>query len=65
METKFLVQVGRGPKGAYRTVGEFLDQDEASLRYVCTVISTGGKKRLIRVDGRPGRAEHLICRDSL
>ena len=29
-----LVQVGRGPKGAYRTTaGEFLDQDEASLRY--------------------------------
>lgn len=63
-ETKFLVQVGHGSKGSYKTRYSFADQVQASLYYACINIGRGYKKRLLRVDGRPGHAEQVICRDA-
>lgn len=63
-ETKFLVQVGRGSKGAYRTRYALTNQGQATFYYNCINIGNGYKKRLIRVDGRPGHAEQIIARSA-
>ena len=59
-ETKFLVQVGHGPKGAYKTRYSFTDRDQASFYYVCINIGRGYKKRLVKVEG----SRQVLARDA-
>lgn len=61
-ETKYLVQVGHGPKGAYRTRYTLTNQSQATFYYNCINIGNGYKKRLVRVDGRPAHAEQVLAR---
>ena len=63
-ETKFLVQVGHGPKGSYKTRYSFTDQDQASFYYVCINIGRGYKKRLVKVEGALGGARQVLARDA-
>jgi hypothetical protein len=63
-ETKFLVQVGRGTKGAYKIRYSFTNQAQANFYYAGINIGNGYKKRLVRVDGRPGQAKQTLARDA-
>jgi len=47
-DTQFLVQVGFGPKGAYKTKYSFIgDLQQAIMYYNCINIGRGYKKRLL------------------
>ncbi|NBT36018.1 MAG: hypothetical protein EBT03_10870 [Betaproteobacteria bacterium] len=47
-QTTFLVQVGRGPKGSYKTSYKFQgDLSQAVFYFNCINIGNGYKKRLI------------------
>jgi hypothetical protein len=49
----YVIQVGRGPKGSYRTRYTFSAEDwtKASFYYACINVGYGYKKRLVR-DGK-------------
>ena len=46
MNETFLIQVGKGAKGAYRTRYSFTDQNRAIMYYSAINIGNGYKKRL-------------------
>jgi hypothetical protein len=51
---KFLVQVGRGPKGSYKTQYTFDNLPQAVKYYACINIGRGYKKRLVCFEfGKP------------
>ena len=50
-DTKFLVQVGKGTKGSYKTKYSFTGNLSKALKYYsCINIGNGYKKRLLMVD---------------
>jgi len=58
-QTEFLVQVGRGPRGAYKTKYRFVGNlTQACMYYRAINIGYGYKKRLIA----PGMNEPLLAR---
>lgn len=60
-ETKFLVQVGRGPKGGYKTSYSFKgDLAKAVFYYNCINIGRGYKKRLTM----PASNKPILARQS-
>ena len=59
-ESLFLVEVGRNSKGSYKTRYSFQGHaDLAVLRYSCTPIGPGYKKRLAMV-GKDGKKTVLV-----
>lgn len=52
---KYIVQVGQGPKGAYKTVISYQTLGDAQYFYDRFTIGRGYKKRIIQIDGQTQR----------
>ena len=58
----FLVQVGRGSKGSYKTSCSLADLSRAVFYFNCINIGRGYKKRLVLVDERSFEGRRVLAR---